>query len=257
MDPYGMVGILELGRHFAQQGHKLLLHLPLSMEVQRCLDRMKFFRYLSESYIMYPPYRPLAARAGQIQSSDPLLEISRLTQTNDLHKIMENIRERTAALLEAHLHYKEEAIRTFLAALTGIFQNILDHSQNTGLTGMQAYFDEKPPSKRMVKIAVMDLGIGFKGSFASRRDMRCSEQRTDITALEEALFQGGSRYRRAGRGHGLATVKAFVQQWGAKLSIRSGTARLSLLPNQEHGYERETGLSEFPGVQISLVLYEV
>jgi hypothetical protein len=251
IDPCGMVGLLELGRYFAQQGHKLLLHLPLSMEVQRCLDQMEFFRHLSEFYIMYPPYRPLAARARQVQQSDVLLEITRIAQSDDIPRIIGKVKERTRAILEAHLHYKEDAIQGFLVALHEICQNILEHSQNTGLAGIQKYFDEKHLNKNAVKVAVMDLGIGFKGSLSSRPGLRHGEQWSDIAALEEALLNG------AGRGHGLATVKEFVQRWGGKLSIRSGTARLLFLSDREHGSERETGLSEFPGVLISLVLSEV
>ncbi len=262
--PYGMVGLLELGRYLAQQGHKPLLHLPLSMEVQRCLDRMEFFRYLSEFYIMYPPYRPLAARASltsrqarRAQPSDVLLEITRIVQSDDINKIMGEVKERTRTILEAHLHYKEEAVQAFLVVLSEICQNILEHSQNTGLAGIQKYFDEKRLNKNMVKIAVMDLGIGFKGSLSSRLSSRYGGQWSDIAALEEALLHRASRYQEAGRGHGLAAVKEFVQRWQGNFSIRSGTARLSLLPDWEHGRKCETGLSEFPGVQISIVLPEV
>ena len=167
IDAYGMLGLLALGRHFSRRGHKLLLHLPLSMEVQRRLDRMDFFRYLSEFYIMYPPYRPLAARAGRVQSSDVVLEITRIAQSDDTHKILEKVKERAAAILETHLHYKEEAVEGFLAALAEICKNITEHSQDTGLVGIQKCFNEDL-NINIVNIAAMDLGIGFKESLSSR-----------------------------------------------------------------------------------------
>lgn len=264
IDPFGMIGLLELGRYLAQQGHKLLLHLPLSMEVQRCLDRMEFFRYLSEFYIMYPPYRPLAARASltdrqarRPEPSDVLLEITRIAQSDDIHAILGKVKDRALAILEAHLHYKKEAIQDFLVVLSALCQNILEHSQNIGLVGIQRYFDEKRLNKNIVKIAVMDLGIGFKGSLSPRLGSRYGEQGSDITALEEALLKGTSRHPEAGRGQGLAAVTKFVQRWGSKLSIRSGTARLSLLPDREHGRQHETGLPKFPGAQICIIMPEV
>jgi len=253
IDSYGMIGLLALGRHFSQRGHKLLIHLPLSMEVQRRLDRMNFFRYLSEYYIMYPPYRPLAARAGRVQSSDVLLEITRIAQSDDAHKILEKVKERAAAILETHLRYKEEAVQGFLAALHEICKNIIQHSQNTGLVGIHKCFNENL-NINIVNIAVMDLGIGFKESLSPRLGSRYGGQWSDIAALEEAFLRGASGHQEAGRGHGLAAVKDFVKRWGAKLSIRSGTARLSLLPDRDH--RSETGLLDFPGVRISLVLSE-
>jgi hypothetical protein len=259
IDPYGMVGLLMLGRHFSERGHKLLLHLPLSMEVQRCLDRMGFFRYLSEFYIMYPPYRPLAARAspagrevGPSRSSDVLLEITRVAQSDDVNKTIDAVKGRTGDL-EPHLRYKEEATRAFLAALDRILQNIVDHSQTTGLVAIRKYI--KKNDKNTVKVAVMDLGTGFKGSLSVRLGPRYGRQWSDMAALEEAALNGVSGRPEAGRGRGLATVINFAQQWGVQLSIRTGTAKLAFLP--EDIIRRETGLPEFPGVRISLVLYEV
>jgi len=252
-----MVGLLELGRYLAPRGHKLLFHLPLSMEVQRRLDRMEFFRYLSEFYTMYPPYRPLSARAQRTEPSDVLLEITRIAQSDDIRAMVGKVKDRAPAILEAHLHYKEEAIQDLLTALSEICQNILEHSQSTGFAGIQKYFDEKHLNINIVKIAVMDLGIGFKESLSPRLGSRYGEQWSDIAALEEALLKGASRYREAGRGQGLAQVKKFVQRWGGKLLIRSGTARLSLPPDREHVRQRETGLSQFPGVQISIIMPEV
>jgi len=256
IDAYGMVGLLELGRYFSQRGHKLLLHLPLSMEVQRCLDRMDFFRYLSESYIMYPPYRPLSARAGRVQSSDVLLEITRIAQPEDIDKILEKVKERISEILKTHLHYKEKAVRAFLTAFSGICKNIADHSRDNGMVGIQKCFDENL-RKSIVNIAAMDLGIGFKESLSSQFGPRFGGQWSDLNALEESVFHGASRYPETGRGRGLAAVKGLVSECGAKVSIRSGTARLSLLANQKQGSERETGLPEFPGVRVSLVLSEM
>ena len=60
-----------------------------------------------------------------------------------------------------------------------------------------------------------------------------------------------------GRGHGLAAVRRFVNQWNGKLSIRSGTARLSIIPEWARGKEKETKLTYFPGSQINILLAEV
>ncbi|MEE9518740.1 MAG: hypothetical protein V3V93_00610, partial [bacterium] len=75
--------------------------------------------------------------------------------------------------------------------------------------------------------------------------------------LERALFHGASRYDDVGRGHGLAAVRRFVTRWQGKLVLRSGTARLSLIPPWARGRAKSEGLPAFPGTQIAMILPEV
>ncbi len=54
--------------------------------------------------------------------------------------------------------------------------------------------------------------------------------KNDLDAIEKALLHGVSRYADEGRGHGLTAERRFVNEWNGKISIRSGTARLSIIP---------------------------
>jgi sensor histidine kinase regulating citrate/malate metabolism len=107
-------------------------------------------------------------------------------------------------------------------------------------------------NKNVVKIAVMDIGVGFKKSLSERFSLK-----NDFEAIEKALLHGASRYADEGRGHGLAAVRRFVNQWNGKISIRSGTAKLSIIPDWSWGKSKETKLSYFPGSQINIMLPEV
>ena len=98
----------------------------------------------------------------------------------------------------------------------------------------------------------MDTGIGFKKSLSERFLLK-----GDYEAIDKALLQGASRYADEGRGHGLPAVRRFVHEWNGKLSIRSGTARLSIIPKWSRGKRKETGLAHFPGTQINIMLPEV
>ncbi|HET6515487.1 MAG TPA: ATP-binding protein, partial [Thermodesulfovibrionales bacterium] len=106
--------------------------------------------------------------------------------------------------------------------------------------------------KNIVKIAVMDTGIGFKKSLSERFLLK-----GDYEAIDRALLQGASRYADEGRGHGLAAVRRFVHDWNGKLSIRSGTAKLSIIPEWGWGKRKEVKLAYFPGAQINIMLPEV
>jgi len=98
----------------------------------------------------------------------------------------------------------------------------------------------------------MDTGIGFRESLSERFEIK-----SDLNALEKALLQGASRYTEEGRGHGLASVRRFVEQWNGKISIRSGTAKLSMIPSWSWGREKESNLTSFPGAQVNLLLPEI
>ena len=136
-------------------------------------------------------------------------------------------------------------------ALSEVCQNIIEHSETKGFVGIQKYHFESM-NKNVVKIAVMDTGIGFKMSLSERFSLK-----DDLEAIEKALLHGASRYAEKGRGHGLAAVRRFVNQWNGKLSIRSGTAKLSILPAWAWGKEKEFNLAYFPGSQVNILLPEI
>jgi len=180
-----------------------------------------------------------------------LLEITSIEKTDDIHFIVGKVKERAHAILAAHLHYDENAINGFIVSLSEICQNIIEHSGYKGLVGIQKYHFQNL-NKNIVKIAVMDIGRGFRESLSERFSLK-----NDLDAIEKGLLHGASRFADKGRGHGLSVVRRFVKQWNGKLSIRSGTAKLSIIPHWARGKAKEYNLSYFPGAQIHIMLPEV
>jgi anti-sigma regulatory factor (Ser/Thr protein kinase) len=250
IDPYGMLGILETGRYLRSDREALSLLLPESDNVLKYLERMDFFKY-AERYFTIVNKRQLPDKYLRSSYSDVLLEITPIQGSDDIHFIVGKVKKRSHVILKKHLHYNERAIHGFIVALSEVCQNIIEHSQNTGFVGIQKYRFQKL-NRNVVKIAVMDLGIGFRESLAERITAK-----DDLSAIESALIEGISRYEDRGRGHGLTGVKRFVSQWNGKLSIRSGSAKLSVIPDWGWGREREKNLLYFPGSQINIMLPEV
>jgi anti-sigma regulatory factor (Ser/Thr protein kinase) len=248
IDPYGMVGLLEIGELCMLEDVKKTVLLPRSSEVLRYLDRMEFFAQARRFFTLDPMQPPATSSGGE---SDVLLEITPIERANDIHFIVGRVEERAQAILAKHLRYDSRAVSGFIVALSEICQNIVEHSENKGFVGIQKY---RFPSmgKNIVKIAVMDAGIGFRRSLSTRFKLK-----SDLESIEKALLQGASRHEDEGRGHGLAAVRRFADQWQGRLSIRSGTARLSLIPKWARGRERELNLANFPGSQINIILPEL
>ncbi|MEW6676053.1 MAG: ATP-binding protein [Nitrospirota bacterium] len=251
IDPYGMVGLLERGELLKAKGISQPLYLPESEDVLRYLERMDFFRF-ADGYFRLEPSKPqISEKYRRSSYSDVLLEITPIEKSDDIHFIVGRVKERANAILKRHLHYDETAINGFIVALSEVCQNIIEHSETKGFVGIQKYHFQNL-NKNVVKIAVMDIGIGFRKSLSERFSLK-----NDLEAIEKGLLHGASRFADKGRGHGLSAVRRFVKQWNGRLSIRSGTARLSIIPQWARGKAKELNLNYFPGAQINILLPEV
>lgn len=251
IDPYGMVGMLEIGELLKSEGIKKTIYLPESEEVLKYLERMDFFKFAAEYFNLEPSELQISGKYLRSSYSDVLLEITPIEKSDDIHFIVGKVKDRAHSILAKHLHYDDKAINGFIVALSEVCQNILEHSKTKGYVGIQKYSWQNL-NKNIVKIAVMDIGIGFRKSLSGRFAIK-----NDFEAIDKALLHGASRYADEGRGHGLAAVRRFVNQWNGKLSIRSGTAKLSIMPDWAREKEKETNLTPFPGSQINILLPEV
>lgn len=250
IDPYGMVGILKLGHYLKNQNIKLSLILPQS-DVLNYMLRLDFFKYAS---FFLQEEKPLLTKMPRDIESDVLLEITPVEKSLDIHDIIAKVRKRAKKILQKHLNYDEEAIDNFIVALSEICQNIPEHSQSTGLVAIQKYFYEKRLKKNAVKIAVMDLGVGIKQSLDKKLAPIFKEKWSDEVAIRQALFEGVSRYDEPGRGHGLTKVRHLVEKWKGKITIRSGTAKVGIIPFWDSEKFPTKSLMYFPGTQISIIL---
>jgi anti-sigma regulatory factor (Ser/Thr protein kinase) len=251
IDPYGMVGLLEVGEFLKSEGIQKTILLPESEEVLKYFERMDFFKFAERYFILEPLNPQLSEKYFRSSYSDVLLEITPIEKSDDIHFLVGKVKDRSHAILARHLNYDESAINGFIVALSEVCQNIIEHSEYKGFVGVQKYHFQNL-NKNVVKLAVMDIGIGFRRSLSERLSLK-----SDIEALEKGLLHGASRFADKGRGHGLYAVRRFVKQWNGKLSVRSGTAKLSIIPQWARGKAKEINLAYFPGAQINIMLPEI
>ena len=121
---------------------------------------------------------------------------------------------------------------------------------------VHAYSWRKRLGRRVVVIAVSDGGVGFRRSLETSQSGQFGDRWGDASALEAALIQGVSRFRDPGRGQGLAGIKRYLSRWHGKISIRSGTARLSIVPSWDDDVPLADHLPYFPGSQVQIVIPE-
>ena len=157
----------------------------------------------------------------------------------------------------ANLNIDSKATMGFAMTLSEACQNIIEHAGTGGWVGVQTYRWKQRLGRRVVVIAVCDAGQGFRRSLESAQGRRLNDRWDDAMALEEAVVRGVSRYRDPGRGQGLAGIRRYVGRWDGKLSVRSGTARISILPSWDtEDVPLNENLPDFPGAQMHITIPE-
>lgn len=250
VDPYGMVGLLAAGEVFLRGGERARLQLPESAEVTSYLARMGFFEHAEGLFELHGAAR----RARSDSKSDVLLEITPIRSIADVHAVIDHVHDRATNILTRQLGYPIFEAAQFSVVLSETCQNIIEHSQSTGWVATQTYSRTPRLDRRTVKIAVMDTGIGFKGSLAGEFAARHGEKWGDVAALEAAFIHGMTRFHDPGRGQGIKQIRRQVGRWGGKVSIRSGTARIGDVPSWDDAPPLEERLPDFPGAQIGIIL---
>ena len=175
-----------------------------------------------------------------------LLEITPIRSHEDVHGVIEHVQERAGTILTERLGYSRADAAMFSMMLSEVCQNIIEHAEAGGWVGIQTYNWAKRLGRQVVVIAVMDLGIGFRGSLAREHAARFGDRWSDATALEAAFIHGTTRFRDPGRGQGLKQIRSSVGRWGGKVAIRSGTARIADIPEWDDAPPLETDLAALP-----------
>src|SRR5262249_34025725 len=225
--PYGLIGILTAGQALAEAGkERPLLAVPASADVKSYWSRIGFFRYAGDLFELHGKVPKFSATGP----SDSLLDVTPVRAMEDVHEAVNRISETASRILRAELGLERTATGRFSMALSEACQNIVEHAGTGGWVAAQTYTFRRRPGRRGAVIAVSDAGIGFRRSLESTHAKRFGDRWGDGAALEAALIQNVSRFRDPGRGQGFRQIKPFLDKWEGKISIRSGTARLAIVP---------------------------
>jgi len=234
----------------ARKAERPLFTVPADKDVAHYWARAGFFKHAAEWFELHGKV-PRATTTGP---SDVLLDVTPVRASEDVHGVVDKISEGASRILHGELGLEMKATLRFSMALSEACQNIVEHAGTSGWVAVQAYTFRRRLGRRVVVIAVSDGGVGFRRSLESTHAKRFGERWGDGAALEAALIQGVSRFRDPGRGQGLAFIKRFLDQWEGKISIRSGTARLSIIPPWDEDVPLSENLAYFPGAQVQIII---
>jgi hypothetical protein len=251
--PYGLVGLLVAGQAARQGGAEPpLFTAPTQAEVTSYWARAGFFREAEQLFEIHGRVPKGRAR----EESDVLLPVTPVRAAEDVHEVVSKIQQRASAILASELQLDPKATMGFAMALSEACQNIVEHAGVGGWVAVQSYHWRRRLARRVVVIAVGDAGVGFRHSLEPTQAKRFGERWGDAAALEAALIQGVSRFRDPGRGQGLAGIRRYLARWNGKVAIRSGTARIAIVPNWDDDVPLREGLPAFPGAQVLIIIPE-
>lgn len=244
--PYGLICMLTLAQSRTEQPTFLP---PLDANVSSYWARAGFFKYAEELFDV----QGSVPRVRLSEEGDTLLGITPLYKAEDVHSVVSRIQERAGTLLSKRLRIESRAQMLFTVSLSEACQNVIEHSQSTGWVMAQVYQYRRRLAGRYVAVfAVSDGGIGFKRSLENRRPL--GDRWNDGIALETAVVNHQSRFPEPGRGQGLKAIRNYVIRRRGKLSVRSGTARVSHVPAWDDDVQRVDNLAAFPGAQLQVII---
>ena len=247
--PYGLTALLTVAQTRLERP---TLAIPEAEDTASYWNRASFFKHAEALYDISGKLP--RSRSGS--ESSVLLEVTPIAQTQDIHTVVTNIQQRSQAILQEKLHLESKVTMRFTMALSEVCQNVIEHAGTGGWVAVQAYKWTQRLGRWVVVIAVCDAGMGFRKSLETLQSPRPTGRWDDGMALEQTLLGGVSRFRDPGRGQGLAGVKKFIGQWNGKLSIRSGTARIAIIPEWDEDQALKKDLAPFPGAQVQLTIPE-
>jgi anti-sigma regulatory factor (Ser/Thr protein kinase) len=246
--PYGLTALLTLAQ---ARPSALSLAVPELDETASYWARAGFFRQAEELFELHGTYPKRAGTAD----SNVLLELTAVAKSEDVHDVVGRIQQKAQQILR-ELSLDAKASVGFAMTLSEICQNIVEHAGRGGWVMVQTYRWTKRLGRRVVVIAVADAGVGFRQSLESAPGKERGDRWDDAAALEDAVIRGVSRFRDPGRGQGLAGVRRYLGRWDGKLSVRSGTARIAIVPSWDDDVPLAEQLPTFPGAQVQVTIPE-
>jgi len=247
--PYGLTALLTLAQ---TRDSRPGLTPPEADETLSYWARTGFFRYAEELFEVHGT----VPRTRPVTESNVLLEITPVAKSADVHDVVDRIQQRAQQIMSRELNIDAQATVRFVMTLSEVCQNVVEHAGRGGWVAVQTYRWQRRLGRRVVQIAVCDAGVGFRRSLESTPGRVLTDRWDDGMALEEAVIRGVSRFRDRGRGQGLAGVRNFLGKWVGKLSVRSGTARIAIVPAWDDDVPLLENLAPFPGAQVQITIPE-
>ncbi|HNR88162.1 MAG TPA: ATP-binding protein [Spirochaetota bacterium] len=250
IEPYSMLNLLLVGRNYLRAtGDRLaLINMPLT--VHQYLARMDF---LKKGVFTVPEPLDEELFLKRSSFSKTVIEITDIPNKEReslqaISAVVALFRTRANHILKYWI--ANSIVDYFVTVISEICQNIFEHSLDSGYCAMQTYASG---SEHIVRLAIVDSGIGIRESFARNKEI---EFESSAKLIEQALMTPISSKRPFG--YGLCQVNTLMEKLKGSIFIRSENASIAVMYNRKHERKPYTfmrnDLAAFPGTQLSISL---
>lgn len=243
VDPYGLVGLITAARYCKGLGIRPKIVAP-PLSVSTYMKRMNFFEAMDE----YGDYEKVFSFSFPSRRDSPLLEVTKVEVSQGYNSIIDisgELTKRMKMMLSRGSTFSQSTVTGLVTNIVEICENV-EHSHDIGFVAAQRYRTTIP----MVKVGIMDLGIGIANSLRGKYERKVSNW-SDSKAIRLSLLPDITSRQESG-GLGLSQLSKFIrEQTRGELVIRSGNAKRVISHEGERDYRE---LNFFPGTQISMTI---
>ena len=213
-----MLGIIARCHELRQNGADIEVELPVNSELQRLFINTNWATMLC-------PDR-FAPAKNRIRRHLP---VRHFTNADQQFEVVSDVMD---TLLGSLVDLNLDSLASIEWSLNEITDNVINHSQSTdgGFVQVTTF-----GSKKIVQIAVCDMGVGIPRTLRTGHPEIVSDQE----ALDKAVRQGVTRGKKFGQGNGLFGTWRLAQMSNGNFFINTGYASLVSTPRVALHVRRE------------------
>jgi hypothetical protein len=250
LDPGGLVSLFIVGDWLRDRGFpKAQLLLPRNADTRGYWRRMGVVEYAGDYFDVSGDLTPFeGGRDG------PLIPLTRLEASTDF-SVGENPQRdlfgRVIDLLRSKLGLGGAVAMTTAIELSEVSSEMMSETGRAVWFSAQTYSWRARLGRRVVLCAFGCHAYRPRAALEERHASRYGSRWDDATALEATLLHGSTRFS-ATRPRGLGALRRAATRLDGKLTVRSGTARICMVPSWDQGEPMATDLPEYPGTLLTL-----
>lgn len=254
LSPAGLVSLFVVGDWLRRRGFpRPHLLLPINASVRGYWARLGVARYAADHFDVHGDLSPF--EDARDRSIIALTEVEPRANGSVEGSRLGDLFHRIADVLRGELGLGTTSAVALTLELSEAAAEMMTESGSAVWFSAQTYSWRARLGRRVVICALGCNGYRPRVALENRHASTYGSRWNDATALEAAFFHGFTRFTAAHAGsRGFVRLRRAASRLDGRVTVRSGTARLSDVPSWDHGDPLATDLPKYPGTLLTLLI---